>query len=150
VEDSPLSGESDNENRASDDFTSDSSINLDFSSSDSEEKLEQQFSGNKLVCRKCQILFQDRSKLKAHRRLMHKDVKLEKSSNLTRSKTTLHITSSEDSDDDGDATTLKRKNRRLVDENNALNSELTKYKMRSAELERQQAEIKMAIWSYIA
>ena len=97
-------GESDNENRASDDFTSDSSINLDFSSSDSEEKLQQQFSGNKLVCRKCQILFQDRSKLKAHRRLMHKDVKLEKSSNLTRSKTTLHITSSEDSDDEGDAT----------------------------------------------
>ena len=102
--DPSLSGESENANRASDDFTSDSSINLDFSSSDSEEKLQQQFSGNKLVCRKCQILFQDRSKLKAHRRLMHKDVKIEKSGNLTRSKTTLHITSSEDSDDEGDST----------------------------------------------
>ena len=92
-------------NRASDDFSdSDSSINLSFSSSDAEEKLQEQFSGNKLVCKKCQILFQDRSKLKAHRRLVHKDDVLEKSENLTRSKTTLHITSSEDSDEEGDLT----------------------------------------------
>ena len=139
--------------RASDDFSdSNSSINLSFSSSDSEEKLQRQFSGNKLVCRKCQILFQDRSKLKSHRRLMHNDEpKFHlKSENLTRSKTTLHITSSEDSDEEGDLTSLKRKNRRLKDENMALNSELTKYKMRTAELERQQKEIKMAIWSYIS